>query len=235
MSVARESVFEERELYPVHEEDNVPVRPAHEYQVGLLQTTLRCRLPKRWVTGDICMYWEEGAFQRYVAPDVLVLEAPIEGEDPGVFLKWKDPQALLAIEVGSKSTFRHDEGPKIERYLGDLEVREYLYFKPHRLRRWRTLGMWRLEGEEPVEVRVNEAGRLPSVSLGLEFGLDGDTRLRVFEPDGRMLPLPEEIYALAREVTAQLDEERQRAEQERLRLEQEVQRLRAELAARTGE
>jgi Uma2 family endonuclease len=228
MSVARQLTGDERDLYPVHEEDNVPVRPAHEYQVWVLLTALRSRLHHYWITGDVCMYWEEGAFNRYVAPDVLVLPEMIEGDDPGVYLRWRDPQPLLTIEIGSKSTFREDEGPKIERYLADLGVREYLYYKPHRLRRWRSLKLWRLEAEEAVEVSVTPEGRLPSGELGLEFGLEESGLLRLYEPDGSLVPLPEEQQHRLHQALGRAEQERERA----AALEHELERLREELRRR---
>jgi Uma2 family endonuclease len=221
MAIAREHVLDERELYPVHEEENVPVRPAHEYQVWTLLSALRTRLPQFWVTGDICMYWEEGAIRRFVAPDVVVLERPIEGEDPGVYLAWKDARPLLTIEIGSKSTFKEDEGPKVERYIGDLQVGEYLYYKPHRMRRWRNLVMWRLDGDDVVAVEPNAAARLSSRELGLDFGLDEKNFLRLYEPDGSPVPLPQELQG-------ELERERQRADT----LEQELDRLRRQLRER---
>ena len=54
-----------------------------------------------------------------------------------------DPRAEIVIETGSKSTLKEDEGPKIERYILDLNVREYVYFRPHRTPKRRSLQMWR--------------------------------------------------------------------------------------------
>ena len=214
MAVARERVIDEHELYPVHEEDTLPERPEHEYQVWLLKSMLRTRLPQHWTTGDICMYWEERNFHQYVAPDVLVVRGPAPVEPPGVYLAWTDPPALLTIEIGSRSTLREDEGPKVSRYLIDLGVPEYLHFTPHRNPRRRTLALWRLQGEEPVQVRQNRKTRLLSQTLDLEFGLDERGVLRLYERDGRPLPAPEELQQQAQRVQA---------------LEEEVERLKAEL------
>lgn len=228
MSVARE-IIEEHELYPVHEEDSVPETVEHERRVWELRSALRLRFPERWVTGDVCMYWEREAYQLYRAPDVLVAAEPLP-EEPPVYLRWRDPTPLLVIEVGSRSTLRADEGPNVHVYLRNLGVGEYLYFKPHRTPRWRALNLWRLEGGEVVDARPNASGRLASRELPIEFGVDEDGRLRVFDPSGQPLPLPQEVQE-------QLAAERARAEAERVRanaLESELQRLRQELERRGG-
>jgi Uma2 family endonuclease len=229
MSLARLRITEEHEWYPVHEEDSLPVRPAHERQVRYLRSALAAHFPERWVTGEICMYWEERAFHRYVAPDVLVVEGAPETHPHDVYLAWSDGPALLTIEVGSKSTFKEDEGPKVERYLRDLNVGEYLYYHPHRNERRRWLKLWRLVEDEVVEEAAVPGGRLYSETLGLSFGLEPDGFLRIYT-NGDALPTVEEQRTL-------LESERQRAESERQRaeaLEKEVERLRAELARRGG-
>jgi Uma2 family endonuclease len=233
MTVVRGEAVDEHTLYPVHEEDSVPENPDHEYQTRYLRDALSARLPQHWVTGEICMYWERDARERYVAPDVLVVEGTREQNPHPVYLAWSDSPALLVIEVGSVSTFRKDEGPKVDRYLRDLGVREYLYC--HALRE--RLRMWRLEGGSPVEVMTNEQGRVVSRELDLEFGLDADRFLRIYERDGRALLTHEEEHHRAEQEHRRAEQERARAEQERQRalaLEREVERLREELRWQQG-
>lgn len=222
MSVLKREIADEHDLYPVHEDDDLPERPAHEKRVRYLRSVLETRLPERWVTGDVCMYWEERAFHRYVAPDVLVAEGPPHQHD--VFLSWTDGRALLVIEVGSKTTFREDEGPKVDRYLLDLGVEEYLYFKPHRQARRRSLQMWRLQGEDVVEVVVRD-GRVRSLAVGLEFGPDETGFLQAYQPDGPSLLSLEEEHARAEAALALAEQERLRA----TALEKELERLREAL------
>jgi len=245
MSAARQVVLDEHDLYPIHEEDSLPERPEHEYQVWALRAMLRTRFPQHWITGDVCMYWEQRNFHQYRAPDVLVVEGVPEGEPPGVYLAWSDRPALLVVEVGSRSTFQEDEGPKVERYLLDLGVREYVYFHP----RTKRLRMWRREGDEPVELSAGADGRFPSRELEVRLAVDEQGILRLYEDDGRPVPTPEEEHLRAEQALELLAQERQRAEQalqvadqehhraeqERERaqaLELEVERLRAELRRR---
>jgi Uma2 family endonuclease len=223
MSVARREITDEHELYPVHEEDSVPEKLAHERQVRYLRDGLEARLPDCWVTGGICMYWEERAFNRYAAPDVLVAGYPAPEGPKDVYLAWSDGPALLVIEVGSKSTFREDEGPKVERYLLDLGVKECLYYHPHRSPRRRSLRLWRLEGEDVLDVPTPENGRLRSLTLGLEFGMEERGFLRIYDSDGRMLLTAAEEHAHA-------EHQRHRADA----LELELLRLGEELLRRGG-
>src|SRR5512136_3128620 len=108
--------IDEHDLYPVHEEDNVPENPIHREQVRYLEGALAAHLPGKWVTGDICMYWEERNFHQYVAPDVLVVDGERPDPLPSTYLRWRDAPVLLVIEIGSKSTFKRDEEPKLETY-----------------------------------------------------------------------------------------------------------------------
>ena len=115
--------------------------------------------------------------------------------------------------------------------------------------------MWRLEEDRVTSFEVGHGGQVDCASLGLRFGLDEDGWLRVFEPDGRLVPTPDEAADLEQFRAERSDERaerefrraartvqrsregRRKLEQERARadtLEQEVSRLRTELAARNG-
>lgn len=226
-------------MYPVHGEDNVPENYGHERQTRALRETLELRFPERLVTGNICMYWEQGAFDKYRAPDVLVCPNRPEGDPNDVYLAWKDKCADLVIEVGSKSTFAKDEGPKVNLYCLELNVKEYVYFRPHENSRRRSLRMWRRVGNDAESVQPNADGRFVSQSLNIEFGVDDDGELRLYERTGVLIPKPSEIkaHALAEGERAEIawqhvQTERERAEQERQRadaLEEELNRLREQL------
>ena len=202
---------DEHDLYPVHEEDNVPEKPPHERQARYLRDALQAYFPERWVTGDICMYWEERAFPLYAAPDVLVTEGPRPDPEPGVYLRWQDLPPLLVAEVGSRSTFVRDEGPKLDIYGLELRVPEYLYFHPIR----RDLRFYRLVGREYQAVAPDERGRVHSETLDVEFGEDAEGFLRVFSMAGEMLLTHEESERARRQAEARaLTAERRLAEVE---------------------
>jgi Uma2 family endonuclease len=238
MSLAQVPVQDEHEFYPVHVEDNVPIRPEHEEQVTDLLVALRGRFPQHWVAHDVCMYWERENYGLYRAPDVLVAQGPRERYPHDVFLAWSDGPALLVVEVGSKSTFKRDEGPKVEEYLRHLGVQEYLYFWPSQNPRRRRLKLWRLVEESPVEVAANSVGRWESRALGIEFGVAENGRLRAYEPDGQLILHHQELMELAQQADERAQQADERAEQERTRaeaLEQELARLREQLRSVRGE
>ncbi len=199
MSITREPQLED-EVYPSHEEDSVPEHPEHEYLAWIVITTLRRRLRDKWVTGDVPMYWEQGNKRDYRAPDVMVVDDPARSVERGPYKLWADAPTLFVLEISSKSTHVSDQGPKVPDYLHDLKVGEYLYYD--RLA-WR-MRLWKAPESKIIEHSTNAAGRMVSETLSLEFGPDDQGRLRVYERDGTVLPLPEELF-----------EQAERAEQER--------------------
>lgn len=211
--------MDEHDVYPVHEEDNVPEKAQHEAQARYLRGALSAYLPDRWVTGDICMYWEERNFQQYAAPDVLVTEGPRPDPLPSNYLRWSDPAPLLVIEVGSRSTFRADEGPKQETYGFLLSVPEYLYYNPD----WRDLRLFRLTDQGYQVAAADPRGWVHSERVDVWFGVDETGWLRAHTPAGEpLLSHEEEARARQEAETRAADAERRLAD-----LEAELQRVRA--------
>lgn len=192
------SVVDEHELYPIHEEDNVPEKPLHETQVRYLRDALTAHFPNRWVTGDICMYWEERSFHQYAAPDVLVVDCEPADPTPDVHLKWVDPPALLVIEVGSRSTFVRDEGPKLDIYGFDLQIPEYIYYHPTR----HHLYLYRLAEKGYETVLPDARGWVYSNTLDVWFGEDASRKLRIFTPGGDVLLSHQETHRARQEAEA---------------------------------
>src|SRR5436190_10902243 len=102
----------DRDYYPLHEEDDVPETDFHRVQTTDLYDALRIHFPDRFVGANICIYWVPENTNIYRAPDVVVAAGPTADPHPRVYLVWQDPPVLLAIEIGARSTFRTDEGPK---------------------------------------------------------------------------------------------------------------------------
>jgi Uma2 family endonuclease len=213
---------DEHDLYPVHEEEKVPEKPQHELVARYLKNALAARFPDKWVTGDICMYWEEHNFWDHLAPDVLVVDCPTPDPLPNVYLLWSDPPTLFAVEIGSRSTFRRDEGEKPEGYCQDLRVPEYLYYHPRR----RTLRLYRARegGYDPV--LPDGRGWMYSEVLDLWFGADEKGFLWAYTPAGERLLTHEEEARLRQEAEARAAAE--------ARLHEEEARLRQEAEARAA-
>lgn len=177
------AAVDDHAFYPIHEEDNVPENPLHERLARYLKDALDAFLPEKWVTGDVCMYWEPGNRRDYAAPDVLVTEGPAPDPVPPVYLRWKDAAPLLVIEVGSRSTFVRDTGPRLAVYAWYLAVPEYLYYHPER----REIHLYRLEEGGYREVLPDAAGRVCSERLGVCFGADEKGLLWAYTPAGERL------------------------------------------------
>src|SRR5438034_1678631 len=146
---------DDQEYYPLHEEDDVPEIPPHEATVRDLRNILSLRFPDWFVTGNVCICWQRGNTKKYRAPDVLVVKEPLTEEVHRVYQTWKQPPVVFVAEVGSKSTFRKDEGPKVEIYRDLIQAEEYLYADPPKS----LLRLWRLGATGAVEVAPEANGR----------------------------------------------------------------------------
>jgi Uma2 family endonuclease len=230
------AALDDRNLYPLHEEDDVTEIPFHERQVRYLRNALCARFPDWFVTGNVGIYWEPGDFALSRAPDVLVVREPLPEPDPRVYLTWRDPPVIFVAEIGSRSTQAMDEGPKVEIYAQNVRATEYLYADPPRgeLRLWRS----GVAGYEEVGAEAN--GRFRSGELELEFGLE-EGFLRVYTLEGERLQKHEEVVQEAQEAGRRLADEARRREAAEARAaeeaarRQELERQLAELRARLGE
>lgn len=127
-----------------------------------------------------------------------------------VYQTWREPPVAFVAEIGSCSSVREDEGPKVAIYQDRVRAREYYYADPPQgeQRLWR-MGRERSGGDyEAVAPEAN--GRLRSEELGLEFALEGG-EVRLYTPEGELLLNHVETDAAWREA------EIQRAEEARLR------------------
>src|SRR5437016_660444 len=228
----------DRDCYPIHEEDDVPEIDFHKVQTTDLYDALRIRFSDRFVGADICVYWIPGNTRLYRAPDVFVADGTVAVQHPRVYLLWQDPPLLLAIEIGSRSLFREDEGPKQEVYEQHIRAAEYLYSNPPHsdLRLWRT-------GPNGYDlIPLDARGRVRSETLQLEFGIE-DGYLRVYTLEGERLRTHEESEAFLveeadrrREAEARaVTEAQQRQEAETRAVAEARQRQEAEARARDAE
>jgi Uma2 family endonuclease len=240
---ATPTAVDERDLYPLHEEDDaMGENPDHYDWVRYLVGAVRIQHPGWFVTSNICVYWEPGNYQRYRAPDVLAVRGEVTPAMPRVYLLWRDPPVNFVAEVGSKSSQHVDEGPKVDVYQNIVRAREYLYADPPR----GVLRLWRMNASGVyVEAALEPNGRMRSAELDLEFGLEGDTFIRAFTPDGRMFLTHEEEAEERQEAETRAVEEatrRQAAEARaaeeaarREALEREVAALQARLSETVAE
>jgi Uma2 family endonuclease len=199
---------DERDLYPLHEEDDVTEVTFHEREVRYLRNAIAAQHPDWFVTGNVGIYWVRGNFSLYAAPDVFVARASLPQPDPRVYLLWRDPPVIFAAEIGSRSTQRADEGPELEIYGREMRVAEYLYADPPK----GDVRLWRLGTRDYEPVAAEPGGRFRSEQLGLEFGLEDDF-LWVYTLEGERFGTHEEEVRRRREAeTRAVELERQLAE-----------------------
>jgi hypothetical protein len=231
---AASAAVDEHDLYPVHEEDNVPEIGPHEFVVRYLRDVLATRFPDWLVSGNLCIYWEQGNTERYVAPDVFVVPGRPPAPLPRNHLLWRDPPVSFVLEIGSDSTHHADLDEKLAIYHRHVKATEYLYADVER----QEIRLWRLgpAGYEALLPQTPE--RYRSEVLEVEFGWDGAGLLRVYTLDGEALRTHAEAEAqltqeaqLRREAEARAGDELRRREEAETRAQTEA-RQRTEAEAR---
>lgn len=240
MSVSPPSpMTDDRSRYPVHEEENVPETPLHEEAVRYLRNALAPHFAGGYVTGNVCVYWEPGNFQRYVAPDVMVLLGSLADPEARVTLVWEDPEIRFVAEISSRSTRRIDERVNLPIYEQVLGIEEYLFADVET----GELRLRRLKGEAYEEVAPERNGRLWSEELQVEIEMDDRGFVWLYTRDGaRLLTYTEEnrrriaAESLLQFAEARAAEEvRQRQEAEERAAAEARQRQMAETQAREAE
>lgn len=216
-----------RETYPTSDGEPMAETDAHRDQMMQLIAGLQDHFAARedvYVSGNLLLFYQEGAGRKHIAPDVLVVMG-IAKRRRDNFKIWEEGKAPdVVIEVTSASTRTDDLGSKKGLYAV-LGVREYFIFDP--LREYLPAGLrgFQLAGEDYIPM-VGTA--LKSQVLGLELRVV-DSSLRLFDPaTGELLPVHEELVARADAERARADEERKA----RLEAERQLQQLKDELRRR---
>lgn len=195
----------------------------HRDQIDLLIRLIRWTFRDRsdiYVAGNLTVYYSQNQKKSefFRGPHVfLVLGTQNRPRRSWTVWHENGQYPNLIIELLSDSTAEVDRGEKKELYQSVWRVPEYFWFDPVTLE---FQGFQLVRGEyEAIEPHAQ--GWLWSDELGLYLGIY-DQKLRLFRPNGDLVPLPEE------DAIQQAQQERQRAQQERQRAEQERQRAQQE-------
>jgi Uma2 family endonuclease len=206
--------YADRQLFSLHEEEELTEVTPHRRQVVYFETNLQIALPDRFVGANMGVYWVPGQHEEpWAGPDVFVAARPPTRDPlPRVWLVWEDGPLQFVAEIASEKTRRLERRKREETYQDALAVPECLYVDLDR----HQLELWRLQTGKYRRVR-EEGGRLYSEELGVWFGWDpGAKFVRIWSVDGRMLPT---------------EQEREQQLQEEQRLRQEAEARAAALAA----
>jgi Uma2 family endonuclease len=207
----------------------------HRDQIDILLKCLKSRWKDRddfYATGNLTIYYspDQVTTRDFRGPDFFVVLGA-ENRPRKSWMLWAEQGKYpnVIVELLSDSTAAVDRGLKKQLYQDTFRTPEYFWFHPQTLE---FKGFCLVAGEyQPLE--PNQQNWLWSKQLGLYLGVL-ESELRFFEPDGQLVPTPEEQAVLAQNQAAiaqeqvvstqqQLEQAEQQLEQAQQQLEQERQ------------
>jgi hypothetical protein len=198
---------------PLHEEEDVPEGSLHHRWCNYFYNVLRALFPHWFAAGNVCIYWEPGNTQKFVAPDAFLAQGAVPEPAPRSYRAWRLPPIIFAVEIGSLATA--ERGAKLDRYAERLRPQEVLYTEPFDEDKDEKLTaervhLYRWSGAEYDDVPHAPDGQVWSEVLGAWIGVDEAHNPRVYDPQGAPLLNYEEL-----EQALLLAEERAREEAHR--------------------
>ena len=242
----------------------------HRIAMNLLIRSAQWSLAQRhrsdtFVGGNMFVYYSSRQVrgESYRGPDFFAALGVDGTRDRQGWVVWEEEGHYpdVIIELLSASTALIDKGPKKDIYEGTFRTPDYFVFDPFDPE---SLQGWRLAPAQGYQALTpNQQGWLWSETLGLWLGrwdgvIDREPAtgtcawLRFYDPEGNLVPLPEEAAqqqaeqerqraqqaeaqaqqakAQAQQAKAQAQQERQRAQQAEAQAQQERQRAERLLA-----
>jgi len=227
--LGQERAFAGGDMFVYYSLEQARAVAEEEHQMALFESGLRPDKPKKT------------AFR---GPDAFLVKDAVQ-HDRDVWKVWEEDGRYpdLILELLSPSTWESDYTEKKRIYQDVFGTSEYFLFTPNQER----VDAFRLLDGRYQKIVPSSSGRLWSRELELEVGTWHGTYegqagrwLRLFHPDGHLVPTKDERAEQERQRAEQAEErveqERQRAEQADQRAEQERQRAeQAEERARAAE
>ncbi len=124
--------------------------------------------PNVYVSGNLFVYYPDGAETRVVAPDVFVIYGVSKKQRRIYVVEREGRTPDFVLEIGSLGTYRQDRNKKKDIYATLLGVKEYYLYVPYGVVEKPLIG-YRLVGGAYEEMELVD-GRLKSAVLGLELG-----------------------------------------------------------------
>ncbi len=219
LELGRTDFFAGGDMFVYYSVEQAQAVAEEERQLALFEAGQRPEKPKKT------------AFR---GPDVFLVQNVDAKRERYAWVSWEEGDRLpdLIVELLSPSTAAYDRGEKKRLYEQTFKTSEYFLYPPQGL----TLEGFRLLDNSYQPIARSATGRLWSRELEVELGVwhgeyDGltDNWLRLFRPDGRLIPTEaERERQRAEEARQRAEEERQRAEQSDQRAEEARQRAEEE-------
>lgn len=115
----------------------------------------------------------------------------------------------VIVEILSDTTAAVDKGLKKQIYGEIFRTPEYFWFDPKTF----DFRGFQLVGGEYLELQLNSQGWLWSQQLGLYLGVRS-SKLRLFNPEGELVSIPDEIAKQERQLAEQERQQRKQVEQQ---------------------
>ncbi|MBF0289323.1 MAG: Uma2 family endonuclease [SAR324 cluster bacterium] len=212
-------------VYP--ESDGKPMAETDLHRQLIIKAIdiLQKAFPNAYVSGNICLYYEQGNPRKMISPDVLLCCSQ-EPDVKRTYLAWEENAQLdLVIEFSSFSTRREDHHKKKRIYEQILKVPYYVIFDPHGI----YLNVWQLNHGEYAPLEPDEQGYYHLFHLNLHLAIEENNSLRFFNSEKTpLLTVGEWGIQLAEQESKRAEQESKRAEQESKRAEQESKRAEQE-------
>ena len=192
----------------------------------------RYRGQQVYVASDLLVYYEEGAPNKFVVPDVFFVKACPPGRRR-TFKTWEEGCVPdVVFEVTSRSTRRDDEVFKLQVYAR-LGVKEYFLYDPTSDYLEPPLQGYRLRQGAYMRIVPDGVNALRSELLGIRIRLEQGELLMIDEATGQTLLNEAETERAARKAERVARETervaREAAETRIADLEAELKRLRQQL------
>ncbi len=217
----------ERHWPPDDTEESIVGSEYHQHAIDAVRDGLRMAARANGASwrvlsqAPIAGFWRPNGAAYTMLPDLFVHPLPNPRPSSGEALTFAEVgMPLLAIEVLSATTFRHDldeAGGKAWSYAA-AAVAEYLVVDADRRYMAEPVQALRLVGGRWAPWPRAGAGRWASARLGVSFAFDG-LYLRVHDAAGRLKPLPDEADDMLRDRDQRLAERDERLRHARALLE----------------
>ena len=219
-------------IYPESDGKPMAETDTHRDLILLMIDLLRQAFPDAYVSGNICLYYEEGNPKKMISPDALLCRGQ-RPQKKRIYRAWEENAQLdLVVEFSSRSTRREDHHKKKRIYQEILRVPYYVIFDPHAL----YVNAFELQEGEYVTLEINEEFRWNLEDLGVQLAVGQETGVRLYDQEGVLIPTRAERAEVraeaeslrAQEAEARAETETRRVEAESLRAQEAEARAEAE-------